>query len=114
LNGCSEVSKSEALAQTQDALTAGTSVSDGTLACGTATSVSVELTAGNLASVTPVDIMLTIDDSGSINDVEFEAMRDDPEWMAGEERRLKRITPLEESIRLSGVYEVVEEIVPDQ
>jgi hypothetical protein len=45
---------------------------------------------------------------------EIDAMRDDPDWMAGEERRLKRIAPLEESIKLSGVYEVVEEIVPRQ
>ncbi len=44
---------------------------------------------------------------------EIDAMRDDPDWMAGEERRLKRIAPLEESIKLAGVYEVVEEIVPD-
>ena len=43
---------------------------------------------------------------------EIDAMRDDPDWMAGEERRLKRIAPLEESIKLAGVYEVVEEIVP--
>ena len=45
---------------------------------------------------------------------EIDAMRDDPDWMAGEERRLKRIAPLEETIKLSGVYEVVEEIVPKQ
>ena len=44
---------------------------------------------------------------------EIDEMRDEPEWMAGEERRLRRIAPLEESIRLSGVYEVVEEIVPE-
>ena len=44
---------------------------------------------------------------------EIDAMRDDPEWMAGEERRLKRIAPLEESVRLAGTYEVVEEIRPD-
>jgi hypothetical protein len=47
-------------------------------------------------------------------EAEIDAMRDDPDWMAGEERRLKRIAPLEESIKLSGVYEVVEEIVPKQ
>jgi hypothetical protein len=41
---------------------------------------------------------------------DIDAMRDDPQWMAGEERRLRRIAPLEESITLSGVYEVVEEI----
>jgi hypothetical protein len=41
-------------------------------------------------------------------------MRDDPDWMRGEERRLKRIARLEESIKLSGIYEVVEEIVPEK
>jgi hypothetical protein len=44
---------------------------------------------------------------------EIDAMRDDPAWMAGEERRLRRIAPLEETVRLSGVYEVVDEIVPE-
>ena len=48
------------------------------------------------------------------SEAEIDAMRDDPEWMAGEERRLKRIAALEESIKLSGVYEVVEEIVPEK
>jgi hypothetical protein len=43
---------------------------------------------------------------------DIDAMRDDPDWMAGEERRLRRIAPLEESVKLSGIYEVVEEIVP--
>ena len=41
---------------------------------------------------------------------EIDAMRDEPEWMAGEERRLQRIAPLEESVLLSGVWNVVEEI----
>jgi hypothetical protein len=41
---------------------------------------------------------------------ELDAMRDDPAWMSGEERRLKRIAPLEESVLLSGVWDVVEEI----
>jgi hypothetical protein len=45
---------------------------------------------------------------------EVDALRDDPAWMAGEERRLRRIAPLEEAIRMSGAYEVVEEIVPDR
>jgi hypothetical protein len=44
---------------------------------------------------------------------EIDAMRDDPDWMAGEERRLRRIAPLEESIKLAGVYEVIDEIVPE-
>ena len=43
---------------------------------------------------------------------ELDAMRDTPEWMSGEERRLRRIAPLEESILLSGVWDVVEEIQP--
>ena len=43
---------------------------------------------------------------------ELDAMRDDPAWMAGEERRLQRIAPLEESILLSGVWNVVEDIDP--
>jgi hypothetical protein len=40
----------------------------------------------------------------------IEAMRDEPQWMAGEERRLSRIAPLEEEIGLTGVFEVVEEV----
>jgi hypothetical protein len=47
---------------------------------------------------------------GTVEDIE--EMRDDPEWMAGEERRLRRIAPLEDAVRMSGVYEVVDEIVP--
>jgi hypothetical protein len=43
---------------------------------------------------------------------ELDAMRDDPAWMAGEERRLQRIAPLEESVLLSGVWNVVEDIDP--
>lgn len=41
---------------------------------------------------------------------EIEAMRDAPQWMAGEERRLSRIAPLEQEIGLTGVFEVVEEV----
>ena len=44
---------------------------------------------------------------------EIDAMRDDPEWMAGEERRLRRIAPLEEAVELARVYEVIDEIVPE-
>ena len=42
---------------------------------------------------------------------EIDAMRDDPHWMAGEERRLAKIAPLEEQVVLTGVFEVVEEVV---
>jgi len=41
---------------------------------------------------------------------EIDAMRDEPQWMAGEERRLSRIAPLEQDIGLTGVFEVVEEV----
>jgi hypothetical protein len=43
---------------------------------------------------------------------EIDAMRDDPKWMAGEERRLRRIAALEDTVLASGVYDVVDEIVP--
>jgi hypothetical protein len=46
------------------------------------------------------------------DEAELDAMRDDPAWMKGEERRLRRIAPLEESVLLSGVWSVVEEIEP--
>jgi len=41
---------------------------------------------------------------------EIEAMRDDPRWMAGEERRLRKIAPLEQSVGLTGVFDVVEQV----
>jgi hypothetical protein len=58
-----------------DDLTATAGVSDGTLACGSATSVSVGLVAGNLTSVTPVDLMLVVDESGSIGGANFTQMK---------------------------------------
>ena len=41
---------------------------------------------------------------------EIEAMRDRKAWMEGEEQRLKKIAPLEESVGLTGVFDVVEEV----
>jgi hypothetical protein len=43
---------------------------------------------------------------------EYEAARDDPETMAAEARRLQRISEWEERVLISGVYEVVEEVLP--
>jgi transcription termination factor NusB len=43
---------------------------------------------------------------------EYEAARDDPEAMAAEERRLRRISQVEESVLLSAVFELVEEVLP--
>ena len=42
---------------------------------------------------------------------DLDAMRDEPAWMAGEERRLQRIAPLEQEVLLSGVWDVVDEFV---
>jgi len=50
-------------------------VSDGSVACGSATAVSVSLTAGSITRKAPVDLMLVIDDSASINPAEFELLR---------------------------------------
>jgi len=41
---------------------------------------------------------------------EFETIRDDPRWIATEDRRLQRLAPLQESMRIGGVYEVTEDI----
>lgn len=41
---------------------------------------------------------------------EIDAMRDDPHWMAGEERRLAGIAPLEDEVILTGVFDVVEAV----
>jgi transcription termination factor NusB len=43
---------------------------------------------------------------------EYEAARDEPEAMAAEERRLHRISEVEESVLLSAVFELVEEVLP--
>ena len=41
---------------------------------------------------------------------EFERMRDDPQWINAEDRRLQRLAPLQLSMRIGGVYEVAAEI----
>jgi hypothetical protein len=56
-------------------LSATDGVSDGALACGSATAVSINLVAGDLTSVTPVDLMLVIDESGSIGPVNFQQLK---------------------------------------
>ena len=40
----------------------------------------------------------------------IDAMRDDPRWMAAEDRRLAGIAPLAEEVALTGVFEVVEAV----
>ena len=43
---------------------------------------------------------------------EYEEARDDLETMAAEERRLRRISEVEERVLLSAVFELVEEVLP--
>ena len=43
---------------------------------------------------------------------EYEAARDDPATMTAEERRLRRISDVEERVLLSAVFELVEEVLP--
>jgi hypothetical protein len=43
---------------------------------------------------------------------EYEAARDEPDAMAAEAARFQRIAKYEERVLLSGVYELVEEVLP--
>jgi hypothetical protein len=43
---------------------------------------------------------------------EYEAARDEPATMRAEEQRLHRIAEVEERVVLSGVYKLVEEVLP--
>jgi hypothetical protein len=45
---------------------------------------------------------------------EYEAARDDPATMRAEEARLHRIAAYEERVLLSGVFELVEEVLPPE
>ena len=56
----------------------------------------------------PLEVITLAFFEGESEDIE--AMRDRPSWMAGEEKRLSKIAPLEESIGLTGVFDVVEEV----
>ena len=42
----------------------------------------------------------------------LEALRDDPEFLTNEARRMERISAFEESVILNAIYEVAEEIRP--
>ena len=41
---------------------------------------------------------------------EFEAIRDSPDWLAAEDRRLQRLSRFQESMRMGGSYEVAEKV----
>ncbi len=73
--GCGSYDETAEIASTEDMLTADAQVTDGTLACDGATSVQVTISGANITSVTPVDLMLVVDESGSITTAQFEAQR---------------------------------------
>jgi len=72
LAACTTASDSQATRAVEEALEGAAEVSDGTLACGGATDVTITLTAEHVASATPVELMLVVDESASISAQEFE------------------------------------------
>lgn len=64
------------LSSGSDDLSASAGATDGALACNAATSVQVSITGTNVTSVTPMDMMLVVDESGSISNSEFETQRE--------------------------------------
>ena len=47
-----------------------------------------------------------------LDEAGLDAMRDDPEWMAAESRRMERMAPFEQELVISGYFHVVEEVIP--
>ena len=50
--------------------------------------------------------LLALDEEG------VEAMRADPDWLAGEARRMERMAEFEEELIISGFFRIAEEITP--
>jgi hypothetical protein len=75
LAACGSGDRGSAMGSAELPLTAEAETSDGTLSCDGMTSVEVRLTADNVTSVTPTDVMFVLDDSGSISPASFDAMR---------------------------------------
>ena len=44
---------------------------------------------------------------------ELEALRDQPETLAGEAARLQRIAPYEDAVLVNGIFALVEDVRPD-
>ena len=74
------------------------------------------------ASLSRVEILRNDDDPDEVITVgyldlsadELEAMRDQPEILEGELRRLERIAPFEERVLVNSVFELVEEVRPER
>lgn len=63
------------LGSVEDDLTAQATITDGTLACNGATSVQVSISGTNLTTTTPLDLMLVVDESGSITSNDFSLLK---------------------------------------
>lgn len=67
-----------------------------------------------------VEIMRNQDDPDEVTSIgwldltldELDALRDDPDFMAAEARRIARIAPHEEAVLVNAIYEVAEEVLP--
>src|SRR5262245_48665716 len=64
-----------ALEKTSERLTGTTTAADQAITCNGATEVSVEIAGTNVSTITPVDLMLVADESGSINATSFSQLR---------------------------------------
>src|ERR1043165_5437159 len=67
---------SEQLSETESPLTGGTSVTAGSIVCEGSTDVAVSITGTSTSSVNPTDVVLIIDESGSIGAMNFELVKD--------------------------------------
>jgi hypothetical protein len=47
-----------------------------------------------------------------LDEAGMDALRDDPEWMAAESRRMERMAPYETELLASSFFHVAEEVVP--
>lgn len=73
-----------------------------------------------MPNLTRALIMRHEDDENQILSIGFfdasqadvDAMRDDPDFLAREEMRLRRISEFEESVMLNGIYELADDVMP--
>jgi hypothetical protein len=49
-----------------------------------------------------------------VDQTAYDALRDDPEWLAAEQHRMQRMAEFEEGVIASGFFHVIEEIVPPE
>lgn len=47
-----------------------------------------------------------------VDEAQYEAFRDDPEWLTAETGRMQRMAEWEEEVIASGFFRVLEEIIP--